>query len=69
MRPLDLVLFNRTKSSWGAHVALYLGDDQAIHLSKNQLAPVIRPLAQFPELPEYRTFVGAKRLRQRVGGL
>lgn len=63
LRPLDLLLFNRTKTSWGAHVALFLGEDRAIHLSKKQREPLIWPLAQFCELAEYRTFIGAKRLR------
>lgn len=63
LMPLDLLLFNRSKSPWGAHVALYLGEDQAIHLSKKQSEPVIWPLAQFLEQAEYRTFIGAKRLR------
>lgn len=63
LRPLDLLLFNRTKDPWGAHVALHLGDDRAIHLSKKQSGPVICSLAQFLELAEYRTFIGAKRLR------
>jgi lipoprotein Spr len=64
LRPLDLLLFNRTNSPWGAHVALHLGEDHAIHLSKRQSAPVIWPLAQFLELAEYRIFIGAKRLRE-----
>lgn len=34
LRPLDLLLFNRTQNPWGAHIALYLGGDHAIHLSK-----------------------------------
>lgn len=63
LRPLDLLLFNRTNNPWGAHIALYLGKDHAIHLSKKQSEPVIWPLARFPELAEYRTFIGAKRLR------
>lgn len=63
LRPLDILLFNRTQNPWGAHVALYLGDDRVIHLSKKQSEPVIWPLAQFQELAEYRTFIGAKRLR------
>ena len=63
LRPFDLLLFNRTKNPWGAHVAVYLGDDHAIHLSKKHSEPVIWPLAQFRELAEYRAFIGAKRLR------
>ena len=63
LKPFDLLLFNRTNNPWGAHVALYLGEDHAIHLCKKQSEPVIWPLAQFLELAEYRTFIGAKRLR------
>jgi len=63
LRPLDLLLFNRTENPWGAHVALYLGEDRAIHLSKKQSEPVIWPLARFPELAEYQILIGAKRLR------
>ena len=64
LRPLDLLPFNRTQNPWGAHVALHLGEDHAIHLSKKQSEPVIWPLAQFLELAEYQTFIGAKRLRK-----
>lgn len=64
LKPLDLLLFNRTPNPWGAHVALCLGEDHAIHLSKKQSKPVIWPLARFIELAEYRTFIGAKRLRK-----
>jgi murein DD-endopeptidase / murein LD-carboxypeptidase len=63
LRPLDLLLFNRTAKAWGAHVALYLGCDRAIHLSKKQSVAVIWPLRDFQARPEYRVFVGAKRLR------
>ena len=63
LRPLDLLLFNRTENPWGAHVALYLGEDRAIHLSKKQSEPVIWALARFPELAEYQILIGAKRLR------
>jgi murein DD-endopeptidase / murein LD-carboxypeptidase len=64
LRLLDLLLFNRTKNPWGAHVALYRGGHHAIHPSKNQSEPAIWPLAQFLELAEYRTFIGARRLRK-----
>jgi hypothetical protein len=45
LRPLDLLLFDRTKNPWGAHVALYRGGHHAIHPSKNQSEPAIWPLA------------------------
>ena len=64
LKPFDLLLFNRASNPWGAHVALHLGENHAIHLSKRQSEPVIWPLAQFLERAEYRIFIGAKRLRK-----
>jgi hypothetical protein len=64
-RALDLLMFNRTQNAWGAHVALHVGDDQAIHLSKKIGSPVIWPFARFRELPEYCVFIGAKRVKER----
>ena len=63
-RALDLLLFNRTRNAWGAHVALHVGDGQAIHLSKKIGAPVVWPLARFHEQPEYGVLIGAKRARR-----
>jgi lipoprotein Spr len=60
-QPLDLLLFNRTQKAWGAHVALCVGEGEAIHLSKKLSAPVVWPIARFAEKPEYRVLVGAKR--------
>lgn len=62
LMPLDLLLFNSTPRAWGAHVALYLGDSQAIHLSLKNARAVILPIARFQVLPEYRVLIGAKRL-------
>lgn len=62
-RALDLLLFNRSTNSWGAHVALHVGDDQAIHLSKKIGEPVVWPLARFREQAEYAVFIGAKRVK------
>jgi len=67
LRALDLLLFNRTSSPWGAHVALYLGGGKAIHLSKKESTAAIWPFAQFQILAEYRIFIGAKRLRKFSG--
>jgi lipoprotein Spr len=60
-QPLDLLLFNRTQKAWGAHVALCVGEGEAIHLSKKLSAPVVWPIAHFAEQPEYRVLIGAKR--------
>ena len=60
-QPLDLLLFNWTQKSWGAHVALCVGEGEAIHLAKKLSAPAVWPIAKFSELPEYRVLIGAKR--------
>jgi lipoprotein Spr len=60
-QPLDLLLFNRTQMAWGAHVALCVGEGDAIHLSKKFSAPVVWPIERFTEQVEYRVLIGAKR--------
>lgn len=60
-RPLDLLLFNRTSNAWGAHVAVYVGNDRAIHLSRRVGLAAVWPLVQFMEHSEYRVLLGAKR--------
>jgi cell wall-associated NlpC family hydrolase len=65
--PLDLLLFNRTCDPWGAHVAVYLGEDRAIHLSKEVGLPAIWTLEEFARRPAYRVLVGAKRVRPGCG--
>jgi len=61
LRPLDLLLFNRTRRARGAHVAVYLGAGKAVHLCKAIGRPVIWNLKEFGELDSYRVFVGGKR--------
>lgn len=59
--PLDLLLFNRTPDPYGAHVALYLGEGRAIHLSKQVGLPAEWSLEAFAQRPEYSVLIGAKR--------
>jgi hypothetical protein len=65
-RPLDLLLFNHTRNAWGAHVAVYVGNGRAIHLSRRVGLAAVWPLAQFAALPEYRVLLGAKRALSTV---
>jgi hypothetical protein len=68
LEPGDLLLFNRVREAWGAHVALYLGDDEAIHLAKHVGRPAVWSLAEFAADPRYVCFLGAKRpVRRRAG--
>ena len=60
--PLDLILFNRTELAWGAHVALFVGDNKAIHLSASEGHPVIWRLEDFALREEYAVLLGGKRV-------
>jgi len=64
LRPLDLLLFNRTRRAWGAHVAVYLGSGMAIHLCKAVGRPAVWSLDEFAACARYRVFLGAKRARR-----
>lgn len=61
--PLDLLLFNETDRSWGAHVAVYLGDGLVAHLSRHVGRPEVRTIADVLRNPKYRVLIGAKRIR------
>jgi cell wall-associated NlpC family hydrolase len=62
LEPLDLLLFNRTQEPYGAHVAVYVGEGQVVHLCKEVGRPVVWNLEEFARRPQYRTLVGAKRV-------
>ncbi len=63
LEPLDLLLFNDTNDSWGAHVAVYIGEEMVIHLAKNIGLPDICPLQKMLLNPRYKVFIGAKRIK------
>ncbi len=62
--PLDLLLFNRTSDPYGAHLAVYVGDNHAIHLSRKVGHPVAWRIEAFLALPEYAVLIGGKRYPQ-----
>lgn len=59
--PLDLLLFNRSPDPYGAHLAVAVGDGQAIHLSRKVGHPVVWRIEEFHALPEYAVLIGGKR--------
>lgn len=63
LKPLDILLWNKNTASWGAHVGVYLGENQAIHLAKHIGFPVIWELEKFQEYEIYKHFIGAKRVK------
>jgi hypothetical protein len=68
LEPLDLLLYNSEPCAWGAHVAVFLNDDEIIHLSKELGLPAIWTHKQFLDHPRYRYFIGAKRVRHQSAG-
>ena len=61
--PLDLMLFNDTANSWGAHVAVYLGDGVVAHLSRQIGLPEVCTIEEMLRNTKYRVLVGAKRIK------
>lgn len=64
--PLDLLLWNSTPKAWGAHVGVYLGEKQVIHLAKQVGKPAVWLLDEFGLEPAYQHFIGAKRVQPQL---
>ncbi len=62
-KPLDILLFNKIKDAYGAHLAVYLGNDRIIHLSKEVGYPTIWNFDEFKRHTRYKVLVGIKRGR------
>jgi hypothetical protein len=60
-RPLDILMFDRDRDGRGAHLALYLGEGHAIHLSKQVGRSAIWEVSEFLGHARYRTLVEIKR--------
>ena len=61
--PLDIVFFNNNADSYGSHLGIYIGANKVIHLSKEVGYPTVWDLEEFKKRTEYKTFVGAKRVK------
>jgi hypothetical protein len=64
--PLDLMLVNTTGDAWGAHVGVWVGDDQVLHLSAEIGHPTVWRMSEFAARPRYRTLIGFKRVVRRA---
>jgi len=60
-RPLDLLFFHRKEEAYGAHIAVYMGENKAIHLSRKNRTPVIWSIETFLEQAAYPFLLGGKR--------
>jgi hypothetical protein len=62
-RFLDLVLFNSSGESYGAHIGVYMAPDEILHLSQEIGRPGVWSFEDFAVRPRYSTIVGIKRVR------
>ena len=62
LKPLDLMLYSKDGKSFGAHVAVYIGFGDVIHLSAdNKIYEIIRH-ENIIKNQKYKYFIGAKRV-------
>lgn len=66
MKIFDLVLFNKTNDSYGAHVGVYIGGNKIFHLSKQIGYPIVWDTAEFKKYDKYKIVIGIKRLRKTM---
>ena len=62
LQPLDLLFYGRRREPYGAHIAIYAGAGQALHLSRLVGAPAMWFLSEFPLHDRYVCCIGAKRV-------
>ena len=60
-QPLDLLFFHNKETAYGAHIAISIGNNQALHLSKAIGLPVIWDISTFLEQEKYKFLIGGKR--------
>lgn len=59
---LDLMLYNKTPQSYGAHVGVYVGNGMVLHLSQEVGYPVIQHHDELILNKKYTCFIGVKRV-------
>lgn len=64
--PLDLVLVNATGDPWGAHVGVWVGDEQVLHLCAEIGRPAVWRMSEFAARRRYRVLIGFKRVLRRA---
>ena len=62
--PLDLILFNRAPRAFGAHVGVFVGEEQRTASLASRRSPAVWRLHEFAEIASYRLLVGGKRTRK-----
>lgn len=59
---LDLMLYNKSSESYGAHVGVYVGNGKVLHLSQDIGHPVIQSHNELLLNKKYLYFIGSKRM-------
>ena len=62
-RKFDLMLYHKHPNSFGAHVGVFIGNDQVFHLSKSNGVPKIELHHSLMQQEKYQCFIGAKRVK------
>jgi len=60
--PLDFMVYNSKPEPYGAHIGVYIGDGNVIHLSKNNGIPKVEKHEALLAQEKYAIFIGAKRV-------
>lgn len=64
-QPLDILFFHKNENAFEAHIAIYIGNNQVIHLAKYLVKPIIWTIEEFLEFEKYQVLIGGKRFRKK----
>ncbi|MER5182298.1 hydrolase [Streptomyces sp. NPDC002896] len=64
-QPLDLLLFNATDNAYGAHVGVWAGEGQVLHLCAEVGRPSVWETPEFAARERYQVLIGVKRVIAR----
>ncbi len=62
-KPLDIMMYNDSPDSYGAHVGVYVGDGLVYHLSSANGIPKFESHSELFQQSKYCLFIGAKRIK------
>jgi len=63
-KPLDIMMYNDSTDSYGAHVGVYAGNGIVYHLSLSNGVPKFGRHLDLLQQSKYRFFIGAKRVKR-----
>ncbi|ELA7318098.1 hydrolase [Vibrio alginolyticus] len=63
-KPLDIMMYNDSTDSYGAHVGVYAGNGIVYHLSLSNGVPKFERHLDLLQQSKYRFFIGAKRVKR-----